>query len=296
MSRATLLLMLLVVTLALPLAARRALAAEDQINGIGLVDYRHKPDFKVGDWVKYRISGKSEMGFKDDYEVTVLIAGEEDFWGDPCFWVETWTEGKSRSQQTQAALMSYEVFRDPLAIERLMFYLRKQISMLNDDGTPNAVVNKPSASTLKTRREVKKPLSYDIDTLGTEQLTFEFGTFEGTKTLRREGKGVTQAVGDSTRYTEWRDDRTSWWSPRIPITHLLREDIETGSSSKAWLIGRSGDAGEMNLRDRALARAELIGFGHGGLEARFVAKRYRRSLAEQRAAERTSTAKPPARR
>lgn len=295
MSRAKVLL-LLVALLALPLVPRQAAAAEDQINGIGLVDYSRKPDFKVGDWVKYRISGSSELGFKDDYEVTVLIAGEEDFWGDPCFWVETWTEGKSRAMQTQAALMSYEIFRDTLAIERLMFYLRKQISLLNDDGTPNVVVNKPSASTLKTRREVKKPLSYDLDTLGTEELTFDFGAFSALKTIRREGKSVTQAVGDSSRYTEWRENRTSWWSMKVPITHLLREDIETGSSSKAWLIGRSGDAGELNLRDKALARAELIGFGRGGLEPRFVAPRFRRSIAEQQADERPRTAAPAKKR
>jgi hypothetical protein len=53
------------------------------MNGIGLVDYRHKPDFKIGDWVRYHMKSHSELGASDDYELTLLVAGEEDFWGDP---------------------------------------------------------------------------------------------------------------------------------------------------------------------------------------------------------------------
>jgi hypothetical protein len=70
-------------------------AAVKQVNGIGLVDYRRKPDFKVGDWVRYHITGTNMTGDKDDYLVTVLIAGEESFWGEDGFWVETWTDPRA---------------------------------------------------------------------------------------------------------------------------------------------------------------------------------------------------------
>src|SRR5262249_29444747 len=78
------------------------------INGIGLVDYAHKPTFKVGDWVRYRMLSHSELGESDDYTLTLLIAGEEDFWGDPGFWLETWAELSTGQPSIRAALMSYE--------------------------------------------------------------------------------------------------------------------------------------------------------------------------------------------
>jgi hypothetical protein len=34
-------------------------ASVKEVNGIGLIDYRRKPDFKVGDWVRYRITGRT---------------------------------------------------------------------------------------------------------------------------------------------------------------------------------------------------------------------------------------------
>ena len=29
------------------------------MNGIGLIDYGHKPDFKIGDWVRYQMKSRS---------------------------------------------------------------------------------------------------------------------------------------------------------------------------------------------------------------------------------------------
>ena len=37
---------------------------------------RMAPRFKVGDWVRYRTHGDSYQGYRTDYTVTVLIAGE----------------------------------------------------------------------------------------------------------------------------------------------------------------------------------------------------------------------------
>ena len=52
----------------------------DYINGIGLIDYRQKPILEIGSWVKYHITSNSKGGAKDDYFVTILVAGEEHFW------------------------------------------------------------------------------------------------------------------------------------------------------------------------------------------------------------------------
>jgi len=86
--------------------------------------------------------------------VTVLIAGEEDFWGDPGFWIETWTDEPGRPPETQAALMSYEIFGDTSAVERLQLYMRKTVSMQNEDGSPRFDINKPAAGMLNMKKDM----------------------------------------------------------------------------------------------------------------------------------------------
>ena len=260
------------------------------MNGIGLIDYRHKPDFKIGDWVRYQMKSHSELGASDDYELTVMIAGEEDFWGDPGFWVETWVDMPGVPPQTRASLVSYEIFSDTVATQRLLLYTRKMISMLNEDGTPKMDINKPSASTLKARREVQNPVRFSLDTLGTDTVVTPKGTFKPLKVLMKQGTGATQMVGDSSLYTEVRENRTSWYTLEVPITHLAREDIESINAHKSWLTGRSGDALPLAIRDRGLGSARLIDFGHGAT-ARLVPERLRHTITQQVAAEKTA-AKP----
>jgi len=267
------------------------------MNGIGLIDYRHKPDFKIGDWVRYQTKSHSELGASDNYEITVMIDGEEDFWGDPGFWVETWVDIPGVPTQTRASLVSYEIFSDTVATQRLLLYTRKMISMLNEDGTPKMDINKPSASTLKARREVQNPVRFSLDTLGTDTVVTPKGTFKPLKVLMKQGTGATQMVGDSSLYTEVRENRTSWYTLEVPITHLAREDIESINAHKSWLTGRSGDALPLAIRDRGLGSARLIDFGHGAT-ARLVPERLRHTIAQQVAAAKaaakpkSTTAKP----
>jgi hypothetical protein len=164
------------------------------------------------------------------------------------------------------------------------------ISQLNEDGTPRMEINKPAASTLKARHEVKNPVTWTREPLGRDTVQTPKGTFQAEKILLKQGKGVSQGVGDSTVYTEVREDRTSWYADDIPITHLVREDIETSNARKSWLTGRSGDALKMNIRDKGVGSARLIDFGHG-LEARLLPKPLRRSLAEQQATARPARAR-----
>lgn len=291
--RRAILLLLIAATAGTLYSAPAATAANAPMNAIGLVDYTGKPTFKVGDWARYRMSGKSELGARDDYYVTVLIAGEEDFWGDPGFWIETWTDAPGRPPETQAALMSYEIFGDSSATERLQLYMRKQVTTMNDDGSVRMDINKPAASMLKTRREVKNPVRWTRDTLGVDTVQTPKGTFKTLKVLLKQGTGVTQTVGDSSVYNEVRENRTSWYTDEVPITHVAREDVESIAAKKSWLVGRSGDALTLNIRDRGLGSARLLDYGHG-LEARLVPERLRRSIAEQVAAERTAARPKPA--
>ena len=284
-------LLLLLAASLLPAVALAQAQTVQSINGIGLVDYARKPDFKVGDWARYHLTGHSEMGMKDDYFVTVMIAGEEFWWGEDCFWVETWTDAAGRPPRTEATMMSYAVFDDSLAVAHMQLYMRKTITGLNDDGTPHIELYKRAATSLKSRATVGDQIRWKVDTLGTDSVTVGKGAFLCREVRIQQGIGATTTVGDSSVYTEVRENRTTFLNDRIPITHIAREDIDYSAARKTWMIGKSGEATHLNTMDRSLGSAELVDFGQG-VEARLVPPEVRRSLREKRAAAARPAATP----
>ena len=229
-----------------------------RINGIGIVDYSHKPTFKVGDWVRYRMTGESQMGMRDDYELTLVIAGEEEWWGEECFWVETWTDAKGRPPETAATLMSYAIFEDSAAIQHLQSYQRKSISGIDMNGQPIEEVTRPAASALKTRTAYQRPLMWDVDTLEADTVQTPAGLFHARKISIKQGTGVTTNMPDSTLYTEVRENRLTWFSLDVPITHIAREDVENTIARRAWMLGRSAEGSPLRMKERGMGSARLV--------------------------------------
>ena len=257
---------LLSLTLLLGILAPATRAKEqvvDRINGIGLIDYSRKPTFKVGDWARYHVKGSSQMGMQDDYVVTVIISGEETFWGDPGFWVETWTDVPGRPLQVASTLMSYAIFKDSLAIQHMQLYKRKEFSAMGTNGEQDEVATRGASSMLKSRTLFKKPIMWDVDTVGVDTVITPKGTFTARKISIRQGTGANSSQGDSSMYNEVRENRMSFVSTEIPITHLVREDIETILSRRTWMIGRSTEGAPLHVRERGVGTARLIDFGHG---------------------------------
>ena len=255
----------------LVLCAAALLAAEagappqtvNLINGIGLLDYTRQPDFKVGDWVRYRVQANSVLGSRDDYTVTILIAGEETFWGEDCFWVETWTEPINRPPQTMATLMSYAIFGDTLAFPHLPLYMRKTINELKEDGTPLQLLSRRPPGSLKKRSPIDDQVAWSVETIGADTVTVPRGTFLCSKLLTRQGKGATTDVRDSTIYTEVHDERVAFTNREIPLTSLVREDIEYWFTRRTWQIGRSSEAAPTRLLEKSSGQARLVDFGSG---------------------------------
>jgi hypothetical protein len=263
--------------------AARALS-NNHINGIGMIDYAAgKPDFHVGSWVKYHIRAKSDMGAIDDYTVTILIAGEEEFWGDPGFWVETWTEVKGQGDFASATLMSYSIFRDSLALPHMQTYMRKQCTGVDERGQAQESVFERPEESLQSRTPVGGQVRWDLIPLGADTVTTPKGTFVTRKVRMEQGTGATGQSGDSTQYTEVRENDTMHLTPHIPISHTAREEIEFLITRKTWLIGRSKDSGPTITMDRSLGTAELVDFGEGGLKSRMLPPERQKSLAQQKA-------------
>lgn len=258
-------------------------AEPQQINGVGLVDYTRPPDFKVGDWLKYRMSGQSELGVDQSYTLTLLVAGELDFWGDRCFWLEAWQDLPGQPTEIITSAISYEAFKDPLAPQRLQFYTRAVVTT-DSEGDPFIQIMSPGVNAFSLRREISHAGQVTRDTLGIDTCSTPLGEYRTLKIVHKEGVGITQSVGDSTTYFENREERTTYHSDKVMLTHLVREDVMGLSTQKSWLIGRSSQATPVAIRDRALGTARLIDMGRGGLEARAVPEKYRFTVAEQHAA------------
>jgi hypothetical protein len=238
------------------LPAGSTTAAVKPVNGIGLIDYSRKPDFKVGDWVRYHMTGA-----KDDYMVTVLIAGEEDFWGDEAFWVETWTEPKDAPPMGTATLMSYAIFRDSLPLPRMQLYQRKSVNEADEHGNPIQVVMRRSSGSLKVRTPFDDQVAVDFDTLGQDTVSVPRGTYSCLKVEIRQGKSTTRDFTDSTEYIEVWDKRRGYYNREIPITSLAREEIESSYQQRKWRVGRSEEAPPLRYLDRSLGEARLVDFG-----------------------------------
>jgi len=262
------------------------------VNGIGLIDYTRKPEFKVGDWVSYRITASSLAGARDDYEVTVLIAGEENFWGEDGFWVETWTDGPSGGAAATATLMSYAIFDDTLPVPHMQLYQRKAINEVAEDGTPIPYVTRRTSSGLKLRTPFDDKVAWDIDTLGRDTVSVPRGTFSCVRVRTRQGKSSTRDVGDSTEYTEVRDNRVASLNRSIPITSLAREEIDYSFQTRKWQIGRSEDAPPLRYIDRSIGQARLVDFGEN-MKSHILTEAMQKSLPGRRVAQNPPPPKRP---
>jgi hypothetical protein len=275
----------------------RAVDLSNHINGIGMIDYSTgKPDFHVGSWVRYHVKAKSDMGVIDDYTVTVLIAGEEEFWGDPGFWVETWTDIPGRGTSAQATLMAYTIFADSLALQHLQVYMRKSVTGLDEQGHLSESIYERAEGSITARRETGGQRRWDLVPLGSDTVNTVKGRFEVTKVRLDQGTGATSQSRDSSEAKELRESRTMYMTSRVPITHTAREEIETAMTRKAWAIGHSKDVGDATTMDRSLGVAELLDYGNAGLSSRFLPKNRQVSLAGQRAGHRGATAAPGTKR
>jgi len=295
MRRARRLIPLVCVALAAASMSDAARQTVDMVNGIGIIDYASRPSMKIGQWVSYRMTGTSEMGESDDYNVTVVIAGEERFWGEDCFWVETWTEPRGKAPRAIATLMSYAIFEDSLPNIRSQYYIRKSIDGVDPEGGLSETLVRRPPSTLKTRGTLLESPNIRLDTLGTDTVSAMGRTLTCRKVQWQEGKAGTLEQRDSTITTELRETRLIYLSREVPVTGVAREDLERSIRRRSWAIGRSQDAAPWITMDRAVGGAQLIGYGENA-EPRLLPKSRQLSLRQIDAASARPARPAPARR
>jgi hypothetical protein len=268
------------------LAARSAPAQPGSLlDAIGEVGYSNgRSIVQVGSWVRYHMTTSSPKGVIDDCTVTIMIAGEEEWWGEECFWVETTTQRGKWPVTPAATLMSSAIFEDSTPQRNVLLYQRKRIAEFDENGLPIQQTVRRGPIVIKTREQPKQGLTVLVDTLGTDTLKTVKGDFVCLKVRTEKGISSTAQSADSSQYSETREVRVVHLTPLIPVTGSAHEEIESSTSRRNWLTGHSMDSSPLKLVDRTTTVLELVAYGTQGIEATTVPMEFRRSLAAQRAA------------
>lgn len=274
MRRAPLFLMVAALALVSPGASRSAVTTA--IDGITLIDFSGRANLKVGSWACYHTVSNSYLGYHDDYKVLLLIAAEEEFWGERCFWLETWTMDHGDTVCT-ASLVSYAALRDTAALRHAAWFERKTIRGMGDDGRPEELIPQRTANEFRAPQASRghRPAEQEgtndrsFDTLSVDTCRIPAGSFRGPRV--REVNHLVQEVmrGDSTIHYERQEVRLRKLDSRIPITRVAREDIQDVQQNKVWLTGESGQS-TTRVLEEALGLTLLTGYGDHGVAPRVV--------------------------
>ena len=213
------------------------------MNGVGILDYTLKPTFKVGDYVRYVVTNYDENGDPTDhYNMTLLISGQEVWWGERCFFVETWVDDAKKQRSGAATLMSYAIYDDSLAQQHLQSYMRKTVLGYDEEKAQlTEVLVAPKPASLTARSTLSQPHIVKRDTLGADTVQTPMGLLHTRKILQHQSWGNSGGIGDSTVYKELHEERTLWTCDDVPMTRLARDETVNSETRRAWLIGRSRD-------------------------------------------------------
>jgi hypothetical protein len=265
----------------------RAFAQQEVIDAVGLMDFSGRPNFHVGSWVKYHTVGKSLLGHSDDYTTTLLIAGEEVAWGEPCVWIETWVDRGLQSSVT-ASLVSYAAFGDTMTNNHLGWFLRQSINGIDDAGNPDLTLATREENELKLRKVNwdQEPSQAALDTLGNETVTVPVGTYKTLKVSRTRAHGGTTDLPDSTIYYEQRIQEVYYRSREVPITSLVKMDMDDLQRGKSWAVGNF-TRDSLKILERAQGSTTLVAMGRGDLLPKLVPPSLRKPIADRKLVEET---------
>jgi hypothetical protein len=227
--------------------------------------------------VHYRTVSSSWLGYQSDYEVWLLIAGEEEFWGQKGFWLETWTRDHGEDTLYTASLLAHRAVGDSAALRQPAWFTLKTVRGVDAEGHPTVDIPIRDRSELRVaaadrgHRAAEEQGTRDrgFDSLAVDTCSLPAGHFRGPGV--REVNRVTQEVmrGDSTIHYERVETRIRKLDARIPITRMAREDIRDIQTDDVWPTGESAKSTRRVLED-ARGLTWLVDYGDHGLAPRVV--------------------------
>ncbi len=231
-----------------------------RVNSTGLVDYSRK-NFKLGDWVRYRVEVSTSRGIENVSYQEIRIVGEEEFRGEKCFWIET-RFGPDSSRVTQdLVLVSYDVFQDKDADVMFSLYTRMMMFSTDDEGVPD--MQEVRKATAAAKRPDLTMMRGKVDTLGTETVETERGPIEARllKAIRKLGNP--KQSPDSTTNLITFMDRKQWMSNRVPITSLVKEEEFFERRIQTYAVGTPSTEAPETVLDNEVRSALVVAWGTG---------------------------------
>ncbi len=260
-------------TVAIPLAAFAlvvaiallflAPTAGARVSAVGLLDYT-KQNFKVGDWVRYRVDVSNDLGDEDLNYQEVRVVGTDTFRGEKCFWLETWYGPDSSHAAFDLTLVSFEVFKDPDSDLRYQMYVRMVLYGMDDEGIPDMVELRPSAA---SGNPDLRPLRGQRDTLGIETVPTAKGKLDASLVrLDRKLRNPRQ-MADSTvnRITEM--VRKTWMTRKIPVTSVAREEEVNVRKIQTYAVGQASTTAPEHMIETLHRTATVVDWGTGAESA-----------------------------
>jgi hypothetical protein len=234
-------------------------AGHARVSAVGLVDYTKK-NFKVGDWVRYRVDVSNDLGNEDMNFQEVRIVGEDAFRGEKCFWIETWYGPDSLKASYDLALVSYDVFKDPDSDLRYQLYVRMVLYGMDDEGIPELVELRPSTA---SKDPDLRPLRGQIDTLGIEPVATAKGSLDGRLIQLQRKLSNPRQMADSTvnRITDM--VRRTWVSRKIPVTSVVKEEEVNKRLVQSYAVGQPSTSAPENMIETLYRTATVVNWGTG---------------------------------
>lgn len=254
--------------------------ASAKISAVGLIDYT-KPNFKVGDWVRYEVEVSTSTGLEDVNQQEVRIVGEETYRGERCFWVETWYGRDEKSASYDLTLISYDVFKDVAPDVHYRNYLRLVLLNVDEEGIPE--MTDLSRSNPNAPPPDLRPYRGTLDTLGTEKLETPRGEVEARLVRLSRRLARTRPQPDSTINVINETTRKTWFSRQVPVTSVAKEEEVEDHKVQAYALGQPVSTAPETIAKSIVRTATVIDWGTGATSDLLREWRENRGLLRTRA-------------
>jgi len=260
------------------LVAAEASAA--RVSAVGLIDFT-KPNFNVGDWVRYRVDVSNSAGMEDVNQQEVRIVGEETYRGERCFWVETWYGRDEESATYDLSLVSYDVFKDVAPDVHYRHYLRLVLLSVDQEGIPE--MTELARTNPNVPMPDLRPYRGTLDTLGVEKVETPRGEVEAQVVRLSRRIARTQPAPDSTVNLINESRRKTWLSRQVPVTSVVKEEDVEDHKVQAYALGQPVSTAPETVSKSLMRTATVTDWGKGAKSELLVEWRKNRGLLRTKA-------------
>ncbi len=234
-------------------------ASQARVSAVGTLDFSKK-NFKVGDWVRYRVDLSNDRGYEDMTYQEVRIVGEDTYRGEKCFWLETWHGRDSKKASYDLTLVSYDAFKDPDWDVRYKLYVRLVMFGSDDQGIPEMLELRRSGVNPDPDMT---PLRGKRDTLDAESVPTAKGLLDARLVQLHRKIQNSRQTADSTVNRISDVVRRTWVTRKVPLTSTVKEEEVNKSLIHSYAVGQPSTSAPEILIATGFRTVTVVDWGTG---------------------------------